>query len=212
MDRLMAEAPAGNLARIGNEMIDGFECENKRRLDVMINRLGFFSAPVPETIEQLRHAVKGFEAGYQAASAGAQHFERFEPGPADENIKRARGLLQQGRQRQRPVLNFDDPEIFMLRAELTEAGIGEADAQILRRVLHAERQIHRIRHPTEKAQQFPLRQLADGGRLCAVIDSATGPGQAVRVMRHGATIARRVLFDANVAPLPGFERETGFVF
>ncbi len=57
-----------------------------------------------------------------------------------------------------------------------------------------------------------IAQLAEGGRLCAVIDSATGPGQAVRVVRHGATMARRVLFDANVAPLPGFERETGFVF
>jgi len=57
-----------------------------------------------------------------------------------------------------------------------------------------------------------IGQLAEGGRLCAVIDSGTGAGQAIRTVRHGTTVATRVLFDANVPPLPGFDRETGFVF
>ncbi len=57
-----------------------------------------------------------------------------------------------------------------------------------------------------------IGQLADGGRLCAVVDDGTGSGQAVRAVRSGATVARRVLFDANVPPLPGFDRAPGFVF
>ena len=57
-----------------------------------------------------------------------------------------------------------------------------------------------------------IGQLAEGGRLCAVIDSGTGPGQAIRAVLQDATVATRVLFDANVRPLPGFDRETGFVF
>mgnify|MGYP003326881891 CR=1 FL=1 len=57
-----------------------------------------------------------------------------------------------------------------------------------------------------------IGQLADGGRLCAVINSGRGPGQAIRAVRHGATVAKQVLFDANVPPLPGFDRETRFEF
>ena len=57
-----------------------------------------------------------------------------------------------------------------------------------------------------------IGQLAEGGRLCAVIDSGRGPGQAIRVARHGATVGTQVLFDANVPSLPGFDRETEFIF
>jgi len=57
-----------------------------------------------------------------------------------------------------------------------------------------------------------IDQLAEGGRLCAVIDDGIGAGQAVRLVRRGATIAKQVLFDANVSLLPGFHREPGFVF
>ncbi len=57
-----------------------------------------------------------------------------------------------------------------------------------------------------------IAQLAQGGRLCAVVDDGTGLGRVVRAVRRGATAAGRVLFDANVPPLPGFEREPGFVF
>lgn len=57
-----------------------------------------------------------------------------------------------------------------------------------------------------------ISQLAEGGRLCAVIHNGTGSGQVVRSVRRGATVATQVLFDANVPPLPGFDREPGFVF
>jgi hypothetical protein len=33
-----------------------------------------------------------------------------------------------------------------------------------------------------------------------------------RAVRRGATVAKQVLFDANVPSLPGFNHELGFVF
>jgi len=55
-------------------------------------------------------------------------------------------------------------------------------------------------------------QLAEGGRLAAVIDPGTGPGHAVLVLKRAGVLSKRVLFDANILPLPEFERPAGFVF
>lgn len=55
-------------------------------------------------------------------------------------------------------------------------------------------------------------QLADGGRLVAVVREGAGASQAVLVKRHGANISSRVLFDAATPLLPEFERTPGFVF
>ena len=60
-------------------------------------------------------------------------------------------------------------------------------------------------------------QLADGGRLVTVVrgagvSGASRAGQAVRFIRSGGNISRRVLFDAATPPLPGFCRKAGFVF
>ena len=55
-------------------------------------------------------------------------------------------------------------------------------------------------------------QLAEGGRLCAVVAEGTGPGTAVLATRRGGIVAQRRLFDANVPVLPGFTAEPGFVF
>lgn len=55
-------------------------------------------------------------------------------------------------------------------------------------------------------------QLADGGRLCAVIDGDGAQGRAVLMIRNGDVVSRRVIFDANTPPLPGFETAQGFVF
>lgn len=57
-----------------------------------------------------------------------------------------------------------------------------------------------------------LRQLADGGRLIAVVASESGVGRATEVVRVGDVFSSRVVFDAMVRPLPGFQREPGFVF
>lgn len=55
-------------------------------------------------------------------------------------------------------------------------------------------------------------QLAEDGRLAAVVVQDDGVGHATLIERRGGVLARRVLFDANVPLLPGFEKSAGFVF
>jgi protein-L-isoaspartate(D-aspartate) O-methyltransferase len=55
-------------------------------------------------------------------------------------------------------------------------------------------------------------QLAEGGRLLAVVKSASGVGRATLVTRTGGVMARRALFDAATPPLPGFSPQPAFVF
>ena len=56
-----------------------------------------------------------------------------------------------------------------------------------------------------------LDQLADGGRLVAVIDD-DGLGRATLFIRTGAVISHRVIFDAVAPRLPGFAVPTKFSF
>jgi protein-L-isoaspartate(D-aspartate) O-methyltransferase len=56
------------------------------------------------------------------------------------------------------------------------------------------------------------RQLAEGGRLVAVVVDAAGIGRGTLVQRSGDSFSRRILFDAATPVLPGFAREAGFVF
>lgn len=56
-----------------------------------------------------------------------------------------------------------------------------------------------------------LDQLANNGRLVTVV--MNGPvGRGTVFSRAGDAIGERVLFDANVPALPGFERDAAFVF
>jgi len=56
-------------------------------------------------------------------------------------------------------------------------------------------------------------QLAEGGRLVAVVSAGPGLGRAATLMRRdGGVISSRVLYDAALPILPGFEPEPGFVF
>lgn len=56
------------------------------------------------------------------------------------------------------------------------------------------------------------RQLADGGRLVTVVKDSVGMGRAMLYQRTGEVVAGRVLFDAAVPVLPGFQGAPGFVF
>jgi protein-L-isoaspartate(D-aspartate) O-methyltransferase len=56
------------------------------------------------------------------------------------------------------------------------------------------------------------RQLAEAGRLVAVVKPGAGPGQAVLVTRTAGVLSHRPVFDAGVALLPGFVSIPGFVF
>jgi protein-L-isoaspartate(D-aspartate) O-methyltransferase len=55
-------------------------------------------------------------------------------------------------------------------------------------------------------------QLAEGGRLVTVVRDGAGIGRATLMQRTAATVSSRMLFDAATPVLPGFGRETGFVF
>jgi protein-L-isoaspartate(D-aspartate) O-methyltransferase len=56
-----------------------------------------------------------------------------------------------------------------------------------------------------------FEQLAEGGRLVAVIGGAP-TGHAHVFIRANGTISGRAVFDANSRPLPGFEIAESFVF
>jgi protein-L-isoaspartate(D-aspartate) O-methyltransferase len=55
-------------------------------------------------------------------------------------------------------------------------------------------------------------QLAEGGRLCAVVSRPGHAGQAVLALKTGGVVSRRDIFDAATPPLPGFDFEPGFRF
>jgi protein-L-isoaspartate(D-aspartate) O-methyltransferase len=55
-------------------------------------------------------------------------------------------------------------------------------------------------------------QLADGGRLAAVIKSGAGLGRATLFSKRDGLVGHRILFDAGTPDLPGFARSPGFVF
>lgn len=56
-----------------------------------------------------------------------------------------------------------------------------------------------------------LAQLKEGGRLVAVVRSGA-LGRATLYARNAGVVSSRPLFDAAVAPLPGFAAPKGFVF
>ncbi|MBV8507893.1 MAG: protein-L-isoaspartate O-methyltransferase, partial [Alphaproteobacteria bacterium] len=55
-------------------------------------------------------------------------------------------------------------------------------------------------------------QLAEGGRLLAVIKSANAVGRATMTTRTGGVLAHRVIFDAATPFLPGFTPKPAFEF
>jgi protein-L-isoaspartate(D-aspartate) O-methyltransferase len=55
-------------------------------------------------------------------------------------------------------------------------------------------------------------QLAEGGRLVAVVAAPGEPGRATLITRVGGALSRRVVFDAGTPVLPGLQLEPGFAF
>ncbi len=55
-------------------------------------------------------------------------------------------------------------------------------------------------------------QLAEGGRLVAVVQGEKGVGHATLVTRRGGAFGHRTEFDASIKMLPGFSRDPAFVF
>jgi protein-L-isoaspartate(D-aspartate) O-methyltransferase len=55
-------------------------------------------------------------------------------------------------------------------------------------------------------------QLAEAGRLVAVVKGDSGPGRATLTTRTGGVLAARVMFDAATPVLPDYARKPAFVF
>ena len=55
-------------------------------------------------------------------------------------------------------------------------------------------------------------QLAEEGRLLAIVKPGNGVGRATLTIRTGGVLARRVIFDAATPLLPGFLPKPAFVF
>ena len=53
-------------------------------------------------------------------------------------------------------------------------------------------------------------QLAEGGRLAAVVTQRPAPGRAICATRGAGGVSSRIAFDANTLPLPGFETTERF--
>ncbi len=63
-----------------------------------------------------------------------------------------------------------------------------------------------------KAPDAVTAQLADGGRMVAVVLDEDGVGRATLFQRTGGNVTGRPLFDASTPCLVGFERTSDFVF
>ncbi len=64
----------------------------------------------------------------------------------------------------------------------------------------------------ERVPPTVTEQLAEGGRLVAVIAPSGEPGRATLITRVGGALSRRVVFDAGTPVLPGLQLEPGFAF
>ncbi|MEQ9488637.1 MAG: protein-L-isoaspartate O-methyltransferase [Alphaproteobacteria bacterium] len=55
-------------------------------------------------------------------------------------------------------------------------------------------------------------QIADGGRLVAVVRPEKGVGRITLFEKRGGTVSERVVFDASIPYLPGMQPKPAFVF
>ena len=76
---------------------------------------------------------------------------------------------------------------------------------------HAPYNIIYLDGAVEQVPAALLAQLADGGRMVGVL-AERGVGRATLWIKSGDAVSHRVLFDATVAPLPGFAAPAQFVF
>ncbi len=76
---------------------------------------------------------------------------------------------------------------------------------------HAPYNVIYLDGAVEQVPSALTSQLAEGGRMVGVLLDR-GVGRATLWIKTGAAVSRRVLFDANVAPLPGFAAPARCVF
>lgn len=75
---------------------------------------------------------------------------------------------------------------------------------------HAPYDVIYLDGAVEQLPQALIDQLGEGGRMVGVLVER-GVGRAMLWTKSGGSVSPRVLFDANVAPLPGFQAPSRFV-
>jgi protein-L-isoaspartate(D-aspartate) O-methyltransferase len=116
--------------------------------------------------------------------------------------------------------------VFALESDASlVAGMGEAlTEQVLDNVVAVEGELT-LGYPGEGPYEIILLaggvevvpdaltgQLAEGGRLMAVVGAPDTVGRATLFGKRNGAISSRVLFDATVKHLPGFQKAPAFVF
>lgn len=98
---------------------------------------------------------------------------------------------------------FDELEV--LNAAITVGAPPEGDPA------HGPYDVIFINGAVERLPEALTAQLKDGGRLVAIFGNG-GIGQCRVVVRSGATLSDRSVFDASAPIVPGFEKEEAFAF
>jgi protein-L-isoaspartate(D-aspartate) O-methyltransferase len=107
-------------------------------------------------------------------------------------------LAGEARQRLRE-LAIDNVQLY--EAPLTEGYAGRAPYEVIL-----------FQGTVQRIPEAITRQLAEGGRLVAVLRAGAGVGQAILMARTAGVLSQRPLFDATVPALPEFDLEPSFVF
>jgi protein-L-isoaspartate(D-aspartate) O-methyltransferase len=118
----------------------------------------------------------------------------------------------------RTVVGIDSDQQFIAQAaaRLRELGIGNAsvvEAPLAAGLpTRAPYSVIVIQGAIAEIPEAVSRQLAEGGRLVAVVKAGEGVGRATLVARSNGVVAHRAIFDAAAPSLPGFQPAPSFVF
>jgi len=110
-------------------------------------------------------------------------------------------------------LEDDEGRVSLANSALTEAGI--TNAAIIEGELKDGAKTHGpfncifVNGAVSEVPQAWFDQLTDGGRLIAVVKNGS-VGRCCIYTRSGETVGERVVFDASIPSLEGFDREQAF--
>lgn len=116
------------------------------------------------------------------------------------------------------VISLESDPTLAKSATATLTGLGVDNAVVVTGPLtegHAKQAPYGVIIVSGAVSSVPpslLAQLAEGGRLVAVVIGDDGVGRATLVQRLGGITTARAIFDANTPLLPGFERAPSFAF
>jgi protein-L-isoaspartate(D-aspartate) O-methyltransferase len=118
----------------------------------------------------------------------------------------------------RSVVALDEDRAMVQRAGATCRTLGLANVAVVEGPLAAgypQRAPYHVINFGGAVSAIPpaiSAQLADGGRLLAVVKRDSGMGKAVLMTRRDGVLAQRVVFDAGTPMLSSFAPEPAFVF